>query len=307
MYGYDYGYDSYDYSSAADAVGIIAGMGIFMWIIGLAITIFSIVCMWKLFKKAGKPGYASIVPIYNIIVMLEIAQLPMWYIALFFVPIANIYAMFKIYIEIAHKFGKSTGFGVGMVFLNIIFIPMLAFGKSEYKGGVSTPVNFSDNANMPNNSMQFNQPMTNTNIPNMNNQSYIVNVNGNVGNSMMDVNMSNNGSSFQPVGNVNNNVNEVSTMVAPSSVEVNTTNNVVEPLNSVVSPVAVNETSIIPMPEVVSSTEEVNATNNVIEPVNSSVVNLTANPISNMKKTCPNCGNQVDFSAMFCTNCGNNL
>ena len=276
-YGYNYGYDSYDYGSAGSAVGIFAGVGVVMWIIGMALAVFSIISMWKLFKKAGKPGWASIVPIYNMIVMIEIAELPMWYIALFFVPFANIYAMFKIYIEIAHKFGKSTGFGVGMVFLGIIFIPMLAFGKAEYKGGVSSPVNNSVNEgfNMQNNNVQVNQTMMNNNVPNMNNQPDIMNVNSNVvGTPMMDVNMPSNGSAFQPIGNVNNNVNEVPTMGAP---------------------------------EVVPNVVDVNATNDVVEPVNSGVVNPTTNPVSDMKKTCPNCGNQVDFSAMFCTNCGNNL
>ena len=132
MYDYGYGYDSYDYGAAANAVGIFAGVSILMWIIGMAVVIFSVVCMWKVFTKAGKKGWASIIPIYNMVVMIEIAELPMWYIALFFVPLANIYAMFKIYIEIAHKFGKSTGFGIGLIFLGVIFMPMLAFCKAEY-------------------------------------------------------------------------------------------------------------------------------------------------------------------------------
>ena len=88
------------------AGGILAGLGvffIFMFLIG----VFSLICMWKLFKKAGKPGWACLVPVYNIIVLLEIAELPMWYIVLFLIPFANIYALFKIFIEIAHKFGKN--------------------------------------------------------------------------------------------------------------------------------------------------------------------------------------------------------
>lgn len=85
-------------------------------------------------QKAGKPGWASIVPIYNMIVLLEITELPLWYIVLFFIPFANIYALFKIYIELAHKFGKSTGFGVATVFFSIVCLPILAFSKTaEYK------------------------------------------------------------------------------------------------------------------------------------------------------------------------------
>lgn len=134
---YDYSYYDYGYGYEEVATGLaVAGVGLVIyWLICVGISVFTLVCMWKVFKKAGKPGWAALVPIYNIIVMLEIAELPMWYIALFFVPFANIYAMFKIYIEVAHKFGKSTGFGVGMVFLAPIFLGILAFGKdSNYVG-----------------------------------------------------------------------------------------------------------------------------------------------------------------------------
>lgn len=135
---YDYTYYGYGYDTTPAATGLAAfgvGMLIF-WLIGMAISVFTLICMWKVFKKAGKPGWASLIPIYNIIVMLEIAELPMWYIALYCLPFANIYAMFKTYIELAKKFGKSAGFGVGMVFLAPIFFGILAFGKdSNYVGG----------------------------------------------------------------------------------------------------------------------------------------------------------------------------
>ena len=143
---YDYGYygnEYYDYAdgmAGAATTGVaVAGVGfLIFWLISMAISVFTLICMWKVFKKAGKPGWAAIVPIYNIVVMLEITELPMWYIALFFVPFANIYAMFKIYIEFAKKFGKSAGFGVGMVFFSPIFLGILAFGKnSNYVGAQS--------------------------------------------------------------------------------------------------------------------------------------------------------------------------
>ena len=133
MYDYSYGYD-YGTQAATGLAAFGVGM-LFIWLISVAISVFTIICNWKVFKKAGKPGWASIIPIYNTIVMIEIAELPMWYIALFFVPFANIYAIFKINIEIAHKFGKSTGFGVGMTLLSPIFMAILAFGKdANYKG-----------------------------------------------------------------------------------------------------------------------------------------------------------------------------
>ena len=137
--------NSYDYNSyyavntdATTAVtGIFASMGIIMFI-SLAVSIFTLVCMWRIFTKAGKEGWKSLIPIYNLIVLLEIVELPAWYIILYLVPIANIYVTFKIYIELAHKFGKSTGFGVATVFFNFICLPILAFSKKcEYQGNIN--------------------------------------------------------------------------------------------------------------------------------------------------------------------------
>ena len=157
-YGYDYGYDAG--SAVATGLGAIFGFIIFIWIIGIAIGVFSIICNWKVFKKAGKKGWEAIVPVYNMIVLLEITQLPMWYIALFFVPIGNVVVLFLIYIELAKKFGQSAGFGVGLTLLNPIFMAILAFNKNYvYQGGVAM-----------NNVQMNNQPMYNNPQPTMNDQ-----------------------------------------------------------------------------------------------------------------------------------------
>ena len=120
-------------TQAQNAAGL-AGMGAGMIIFELAIMVFMIVTLWKIYTKAGKPGWASIIPIYDILVLIEIAGLEWWYILLLLVPFANIYAIFKIYIELAHKFGKSTGFGVLTVFFSLICLPILAFGDAKYQG-----------------------------------------------------------------------------------------------------------------------------------------------------------------------------
>ncbi len=131
--GYEYTYTTNTYDTATTG-GIFAALGAYMFIY-VIVGVLMLVSMWKIFTKAGKPGWAAIVPIYNIIVLLQIVELPLWYIVLFFIPIANIYAMFKIYIELAHKFGKSTGFGVLTVFFSVICMPILAFSKDAvYKG-----------------------------------------------------------------------------------------------------------------------------------------------------------------------------
>ncbi|MCP4147147.1 MAG: signal peptidase I [bacterium] len=90
--------------------------------------------MWKAFEKAGKPGWACIIPIYNIIVMLEIADKPVWWILLLFIPGVNLIASILISISIAEKFGQGTGFALGLVFLGFIFWAILGFGDAKYQG-----------------------------------------------------------------------------------------------------------------------------------------------------------------------------
>jgi len=109
-----------------------ANMLIMVSIISAVVGIFIIICLWKIFAKAGKPGWASLVPIYNLVVMLEIVKKPVWWILLLLIPGVNIIILIIIYIELAKAFGQGTGFGIGILFLGIIFIPLLAFGK-QYK------------------------------------------------------------------------------------------------------------------------------------------------------------------------------
>ncbi|HBL26159.1 MAG TPA: signal peptidase I [Acidobacteria bacterium] len=96
------------------------------WIIYLAFIGLVIVSLWKVFEKAGQPGWASIVPIYNVIVLLKIAGRPIWWIIIF--PIAGLIVPF----DIARKFGKGGGFGLGLLLLGFIFYPLLAFGDATY-------------------------------------------------------------------------------------------------------------------------------------------------------------------------------
>lgn len=115
--------------------GEIAGIfgGAFAIIIYIAIIVLIIASQWKIFTKAGKPGWAAIVPIYNIIIMLEVARQPLWMIILYFIPIANLIAVIIVYIELSNNFSKSGGFAAGLILLPIIFFPILAFGDAEYK------------------------------------------------------------------------------------------------------------------------------------------------------------------------------
>jgi hypothetical protein len=105
-----------------------------LFIIGFIVFVVMVVAGWKIFEKAGKPGWAIIIPIYNIIVLLEIVGRPIWWIILFLIPVVNIVIAVIVYIELAKSFGKSAGFGIGIILLPIVFYPILAFGDAEYTG-----------------------------------------------------------------------------------------------------------------------------------------------------------------------------
>lgn len=103
-------------------------------IISLLIALVVLAGIWKTFEKAGKPGWAAIIPIYNIIVLLEIAGKPIWWIILFLIPCVNIIVSLLVFIAVAKAFGKSEVFGIGLWLLGFIFFPILGFGDAKYVG-----------------------------------------------------------------------------------------------------------------------------------------------------------------------------
>jgi hypothetical protein len=94
-----------------------------------------IVSMWKVYTKAGKPGWAVLIPIYNIIVLLEIVGKPWWWLLLMlFIPVVNIiWAIWTVNL-LSKSFGKGVGFTIGILLLSFIFIPILGLGSAQYKG-----------------------------------------------------------------------------------------------------------------------------------------------------------------------------
>ncbi|MDQ5944513.1 MAG: hypothetical protein QG658_581 [Patescibacteria group bacterium] len=106
----------------------------------LAFVVLLVVALWKVFTKAGKPGWASIVPIYNTYIMLKIAGRPGWWLLLMLIPLVNIVVYLIVSIDIAKAFGKSSLFGVvGLFFFSAIGYLMLGFGKAVYQGAVASP------------------------------------------------------------------------------------------------------------------------------------------------------------------------
>lgn len=114
-----------------EEVGIAGMLGLFMTIfyISLALSIIIIASMWTLFNKAGKPGWAAIVPIYNTLTILEIIRKPWWWLLLMLIPLVNIvYAIWATNLFVK-SYGKSEGFTVGILLMPYIFYPILAFSK----------------------------------------------------------------------------------------------------------------------------------------------------------------------------------
>jgi hypothetical protein len=103
---------------------------ILFWVLMIIV----IIGMWKMFEKAGKPGWASLIPIYNFIVLLEIVGKPLWWIVLMFIPIVNIIIAIWVTNLLAKSFGKSEAFTVGLIFLPFVFYPILGFGSAQYQG-----------------------------------------------------------------------------------------------------------------------------------------------------------------------------
>ena len=112
--------------------GLLALLGAYL-IFVLAIAVVMLISMWKIFSKAGQPGWAILVPIYNMVTLLKVVRKPVWWILLMLIPFVNFIIIILVYLELAKVFGKDTGYGLGIVFLPIIFLPMLAFSNSEYQ------------------------------------------------------------------------------------------------------------------------------------------------------------------------------
>ena len=108
-------------------------------VFGFVVLVILIAAIWKIFEKAGKPGWAALIPFYNIIVLLEIVGKPWWWLLLMiFVPIGQLIWGIWIINLLSKSFGKNEGFTIGLLFLSFIFYPILGFGNAEYQGPAGT-------------------------------------------------------------------------------------------------------------------------------------------------------------------------
>lgn len=149
---------SSDYSSG---LGILAGIGATFIVVGLVINIIVIAGMWKTFEKAGKPGWAAIIPIYNIYIMIEIVGKPSIWLLWCILPCVNFVFGIWLLNLMSKSFGKDEGFTVGLLLLSFIFWPILGFGSAKYLGPSAAEAQqggFGNNQFGNPNNPPFNQP-----------------------------------------------------------------------------------------------------------------------------------------------------
>lgn len=114
-------------------LSILAPLAVSFVLLSAIIGIITIIGTWKVYTKAGKPGWTSIIPIYNMVVLLEIVGRPLWWVILGFIPVVNIVVGVIVLNDLSKAFGKDVGFTIGLLFLPFVFYPILGFGKAQYK------------------------------------------------------------------------------------------------------------------------------------------------------------------------------
>ncbi len=112
----------------------IAAMGMGATLVSLALSIVMIIAIWKMFAKAGQPGWAILIPIYSAIVFLKAAGKPGWWFLLMLIPVVNIVILIMTYAGLSKCFGRGVGTTIGLILLGPIFFMILGFGSAEYVG-----------------------------------------------------------------------------------------------------------------------------------------------------------------------------
>lgn len=110
------------------------GPGTMFWIFEIAFIVLMVAAFWKIFAKAGQPGWAAIIPIFNTYVLCKVAGRPGWWFILLLIPFVNFIIYIILCIDLAKRFGKGAGFGIGLLLLPFIFFPILGFGSAQYLG-----------------------------------------------------------------------------------------------------------------------------------------------------------------------------
>ena len=297
-------YDDYDivYKSNLNEFLIIwIGLGI----LAIALAIFTIFSMSKVYKKANRSGIAPWIPIYNIYLLVEIANLPMSYFLLSLIPIVNLYALYKINVSVATLFKKSHAFGVGLFLLPFIFYPILAFSDSEYIGinlfalqGTTTVEDI---------------PVIDENK----NKEIEVNVNDNVDVSSRNINISIGGGKYQKEYTANlvdvDREKVVNKVVAEKEAKANRTNRFInDQIINETPQETVKDTSgnyLFNVPFIGNEPKSDEKINPALNAINKAVANNSGSTTnaSGEYKLCPNCGTRVSDGSKICLVCGQKL
>jgi len=112
----------------------ITTLGLVFVLLWLGLLILMIAGFWRVFSKAGQPGWAAIIPILNVYFFLKIAGKPGWWLLLMFIPLVNLVIAIIATVDLARSFGKGTGFAIGLLLLPAIFYLILGFGSATYQG-----------------------------------------------------------------------------------------------------------------------------------------------------------------------------
>jgi hypothetical protein len=144
----------YNYTYESDGGGLFAGVLLLIWfVIIIAVYVVTVIGLWKMYVKAGRPGWAAIVPVYNWWVWVEMIGKPRWWfwalvasVLLSWIPVVGIILsilMFVIYLlgclEMAKVFGRGSGTGIGLWLVPFVFAPILGFGDAQYVGAAAAP------------------------------------------------------------------------------------------------------------------------------------------------------------------------
>mgnify|MGYP007062800552 CR=1 FL=1 len=121
-----------DMAAAAAGIGII--LVLFFCFVVFLIAAIGIASYWQIFSKAGQPGWAALIPIYNLYILLQIVGRPGIWLLFMCIPFVNLVFAILLMLDLAKSFGRSPAFGVGLILLGVIFFPILAFGDSSYQG-----------------------------------------------------------------------------------------------------------------------------------------------------------------------------
>lgn len=279
-------------------------------IIAGLISIFSIITMWKIFKKAGKKGWEAIAPFYNIFVLFEITWgngIIMLSLLASIIPVIGSIIIFVIlvltYNKLAKSFGKSTGFAVGLIFLNPIFMGILAFDKSEYLGVQKKNKNTITTEPQQVNSIPNNVPPMPTISPQTEQQP----------DNLFQVPQGMN----TTINNITEQPNNILTPQQPGNQLIN---NAVQPQTIISDNQSINPVNVVPQQNQQVNTinvvpqQQSQQVNNMINPVqmaqqpnSMNQVQQPSNQNINNTITCPYCHNQVNSNAVFCTSCSKQL